>query len=44
MNRVVKFLEKKLNKEIMPILSLEIDNLKYEIECEEGEEKLLEGI
>ena len=25
----------------MPIVSLEIDNLKYDIECEEGEEKLL---
>ena len=25
----------------MPILSLEIDNVKYEVECKEGEEKLL---
>ena len=25
----------------MPIVSIEIDNLKYDIECEEGEEKLL---
>ena len=25
----------------MPILSLEIDNVKYEVECDEGEEKLL---
>ena len=25
----------------MPILSLEIDYVKYEIECKEGEEKLL---
>ena len=25
----------------MPIVSIEIDNLKYDIVCEEGEEKLL---
>ena len=25
----------------MPIVSIEIDNLKYDIECKEGEEKLL---
>ena len=25
----------------MPIVSIEIDNLKYDIECEKGEEKLL---
>ena len=25
----------------MPILSLEIDYVKYEIECKEGEERLL---
>ena len=25
----------------MPILRLEIDDIKYEVECKEGEEKLL---
>ena len=27
----------------MPILNLEIDNVKYEVECKEGEEKLLKA-
>ena len=28
----------------MPIVSIEIDNLKYDIECEEGEEKAAKRI
>ena len=35
------YIWKKIKKLLMPILKLKIDNINYEVQCKDGEEKLL---